>query len=951
MAPPRSSACALLLAALAASCAASNDVTRAPVAAAQASAGPSAAPEPLASGRLPGTARPTHYALSLVVDPAKERFLGDVTIDVDVPAATEAIVLHGRDLTVIRAEALVGGQPVSAQAELRRAAGGKGTPEEMVLTLARKIPAGKAQLRIAYSAPLDTKLSGLYRVEEAGAFYAFTQFEPMDARRMFPCFDEPGFKVPFDLKVTTPKGNLVVGNSGEVERTESDDGRSTTFTFAPTPPLPTYLLALAVGPFEVREGAASPVKIRLIATKGKTRLGELALEAAAAHVKILGEYFDRPYPYAKLDLLAVPEFGFGAMENAGLITFREDLVLLDPQSASVAARRSMAENVAHEISHHWFGDLVTMEWWDDLWLNEGFATWMETRVVDVWRPAMNARLEALGDKGWVMGLDALDSARAVRQPVTSNSEAEEAFDGITYEKGASVLEMIESWLGPDAFRAGVRAYIKAHEHGSATSADLFAALSKASGKEVLPIASTFLDQPGVPLVRAALACDGAKGGPDAGKGARVTLSQARYRARLAAPAGVAPEGRVAPSPAPALPGEGAPPRPSPRDEAGATWKIPLCVAYEGGEKDGPACGLLDGPTGEIALPGGRCPRWIYPNAHDSGYFRFALPPDQLAALSGAGKGLDVRSRIGLVNNAWALVQSGDLGADALLDLLSGMRRERQRLVVAQMIDTLTSLSDTLVSDDIRPAFQAYASSILLPIAKELGWDARRTDTDEERLLRKGVLSALATLAEDPWLVAEADRRAAAFLKEPRSVDADIAALALRLSARRAGEGKLAELTEALGRASPTPPTPEHRRAILGALGSFADPALLRKALDWTLAERVKLQDAYALFDGAAEWPASRPHLIAWMRDHAEELKEKLPDFAIVRLSEVLGTICDGAGRAGAAAFFGEELKDVEGADRRLQQALETVDLCIDLRAREGARLKKRLGGGARRAGK
>ncbi len=920
MAPSlRAIARALALAAIAAGCGAGNDITRAPAQDATRTAGASAAPPPLESGRLPGTARPLRYALSLVVDPAKERFLGDVTIDVDVPAATPAIVLHGRDLSVIRAEATVAGRPVSARAEGRAAAGGKGSPEELVLTFTRPIPAGKAQLRVSYSAPLDGKLSGLYRVEEGGAHYAFTQLEPMDARRMFPCFDEPGFKVPFDLKVTAPRGNLVVANANEIDRTDADDGRSVTFTFATTPPLPTYLLALAVGPFEVREGASAPVKIRIVTARGKAKLGELALEAAAAHVKILGEYFDRPYPYPKLDLLAVPEFGFGAMENAGLITFREDLVLLDAQSASVAARRSMAENVAHEIAHHWFGNLVTMEWWDDLWLNEGFATWMETRVVDAWRPEMNARLEALGDKGWVMGLDALDSARAVRQPIRSNSEAEEAFDGLTYEKGASVIEMIERWLGPDVFRDGVRAYMKAHEHGNAKAADLFAALSKASGKDVGAVASTFLDQPGVPLVRASLACEaGGKG--SAAAAARVKLSQARFRVR---PGG---------------------------DPAAATWRIPLCVSYEGGEKAGPACGVLDGAEGEIPLPGGRCPRWIYPNAEDSGYFRFALPPAELAALSGAGKDLDARSRIGLLDNAWALVQSGDLGSDALLDLIAGMRRERQRLVVAQMIAALARVSDALVGADARPAFQAYASSILLPIAKELGWDARRTDGDEQRLMRTAVLAALSVLAEDPWLHAEADRRAAAFLKEPRSVSGEIAAIALGASTRRAGEARLGELTEALARTAP-PPTPEDRRAILAAMGSFADAALLRRALDWTLTERVRLQDAYALYDSAAEWPASRPVLIAWIRANLSGLTDKLPDFAIVRLAEVLGTICDGAERAEAAAFFGEELRDVEGADRPFMQALETADNCIDLRAREGARLRRRLGGAARKAGK
>jgi aminopeptidase N len=280
-----------------------------------------------------------------VVDPAKERFLGDVTIDVDVPAATPAIVLHGRDLSVIRADATVAGRPVSARAEARAAAGGKGSPEELVLTFTRPIPAGRAQIRVAYSAPLDGKLSGLYRVEEGGASYAFTQLEPMDARRLFPCFDEPGFKVPFDLKVTAPRGNLVVANANEIERNDADDGRSVTFTFATTPPLPTYLLALGVGPFEVREGD----RCRSRSDHHGARRGEApgARARAAAARPRSWQYFDRLHA-RQVDLLAVG-VRFGAMENAGLITFREDLVL-PTEGASVAARK-MAENLASNAHH------------------------------------------------------------------------------------------------------------------------------------------------------------------------------------------------------------------------------------------------------------------------------------------------------------------------------------------------------------------------------------------------------------------------------------------------------------------------------------------------------------------------------------------------------------------------------------------------------------------------
>lgn len=489
------------LAALASGCFLNAD-TRAPDPAASAAA-TAPVPPPLPSGRLPETARPVRYAVSLTVDPAKDRFSGDVKITLDLPRPTQVIVLHGRDLAITAAEAIASGKHVPALAKARTAAG-RDAPDELVVTLAEPLPAGAADLRLAYLAPFGGQLSGLFRVKEDGAYYAFTQSEPADARRILPCFDEPAFKVPFELELTTPKGNRALANTPEVSRTEVDEGRSVTYRFAPTPPLPTYLFAVAVGPFEIREAPKAAVPLRLVATKGKTALGELALDAAAAHLELLAGYFDRPYPYAKLDLVAVPELGFGAMENAGLISFREDRVLLDPKTASAEARQAMASSLAHEIAHHWFGNLVTMRWWDDLWLNEGFANWIEGKIIDTWRPATNARLEALRGKLSVMELDALDSARAVRQKVSGSADAEDAFDDITYDKGSAVLGMLEAWLGPDTFRDGVRGYVKAHEFGSATAADLFAALGRASGRDVAKVATTFLDQPGVPLVRAAL---------------------------------------------------------------------------------------------------------------------------------------------------------------------------------------------------------------------------------------------------------------------------------------------------------------------------------------------------------------------------------------------------------------------------------------------------------------
>jgi alanyl aminopeptidase len=888
-----------------ASCAGSDDLTRAPPPRSTAMDNALSAPPPLASGRLPDTARPLHYELALVLDPDKDRFTGDVTITVEIPKATRAIVLHGQGLTIGRAEALADGQHISITPSFRAAAGAKDAPDELVLTLSRPLLPGRAELRIAYSAPVSDKLSGLYRVREGSARYLFTQLEPTEARRVLPCFDEPSFKVSFDLKVTTPPGNLVVANAEEVERRPSEDGKSLTFRFAPTAPLPTYLLALAVGPLELREGPSSPVKIRLVTTKGKAAQGALVLEAAAAHAALLSAYFDRPYPYSKLDLVAVPEFGFGAMENAGLISFREELILLDAKSSPTAARRLLAAHVAHEISHHWFGNLVTMPWWDDLWLNEGFATMMESRIVDAWRPGMDLGLDALRGKMLVMSRDALDASRAVRTKVATNSEAEEAFGEITYDKGAAIFTMLEAWMGKEVFKTGIRAYLAAHEHKNAAASELFEALSAVSGKDIASVASTFLDQPGLPLVRAELVCE-------PGKPVTVKLSQRRYRPKRA----------------------GSP------DDAGAEarWKIPYCLTYEGNEKGPPPCGLLDGPTGELTLPVDRCPRYLHPNAEESGYYRFTLPPAETKALFAAARALDPRSRLGLIDNGWALVQSGDLGADVFLDFLSTFRGERHRVVVEQLIAALESVSRALVDEGTRPAFRRYVSSLLLPLAKQLGWEPRKTDTDEQRLLRKSVLGALSTLAEDPWLGAEAEKRAALYLRDPRRVDPDIASIALQAGTRRAGEARFEELLAASRKAT----SAADRVVAVSALGSFADPLLLRRALDLILGDQIKLADSFYVFNSAMSWPSSRPLVLAWVREHFGELKTRMPDFLVARLSGVVESICDKGDRDEAARFFTEGLRSTEGAERALSQALEMADVCIDLRAREGAKVKKRL---------
>ncbi|EYF06797.1 Hypothetical protein CAP_1494 [Chondromyces apiculatus DSM 436] len=893
-----------LMLAVAPACSGSNDITVAPRAAAPVAQRDVVAPPDLPSGRLPDTARPLHYALSLSIDPTKERFYGDVTIDLAIPAKTETIVLHGRDLTLAQAEVVLDGEAIQVRTGYRQAMGGKGSPEEIVLTLPRAVAPGQLQLHITYSAALEAGITGLYRVEHGGASYAFTHLEPTEARRVFPCFDEPGHRVPFDLKVTTPKGNVVVASTPEVDRTEPEDGRGATFTFAPTQAIPTYLLGFGVGPFEIVEGARQPVPLRVVTARGAGNLGQAALEATAAHLGFMAEYTAQPFPHPKLDLVAIPEFGFETSVSAGLMALREDLVLLDPAISGAVARKRMAEVVAGAVSRPWFADLVSAAWWDDQWLHDGFSRWMEVKLLDRSRPGLEAREASLREKDRVMGLDAFGEARAVRQPVTSTSEAKEALEPLMGVKASHVLEMVERWIGPELFRDGVRAYLKDHPRGVVTTADLLTSLGEASNRDVSAVVAPFLDRTGVPLVAASLTCE-------SNRAPRVTLTQRRHGARPA-------EGVTEPP-----------------------WTFPVCVAYEGGVKAGPACTLLEGTTGEVPLPEGRCPRWIYPNAAEGGYYRFSLPPAQLGALVAKARSLEVSARIGLVANTWALVKSGDVGVEVLLDLLGAMKGERHRLVVGQMIDTLQGVSDLLVDDGVRPGFQAFVSSLLLPLGRELGWEAQRADSDDQRLLRREVLEALLVLAEEPWVFTEAERRAAALLKGPRTLDGNAAAVAvaLKASTRRAGEAQFRQLTTVLKKATTT----EERRMILEAVGSFADPALLRTALDWTLTGGVTPQDGHTVFMAAAAWPGARPHLLSWMREHLPELKGKLADVAMVRRLGVLSAICDPENRAEAARFFGEALEDLEGAKHPLKQSLAAADLCIAARLREGPRLTKRLG--------
>jgi alanyl aminopeptidase len=865
-------------------------------------------PPPRDDGHLPALAAPLHYALAFDIDPRATTFTGVARIDVEIPAKTSHVVLNGHALGITDARALVGDVPHPARASWRAAHGARPeNPEELVLTFDPPLAPGRATLVITYSAPFDQELSGLYRVADGGNWYAFTQFEATDARRAFPCFDEPGFKVPVGVTVTVPKGMLAFANTPEQRRDTA--GEKTTFTFADTPPVPTYLVALAAGDLDVKElPRTTKPPIRLITVKGKTSQGDLALEATSGLVDALATWFGIPYPYEKLDIVAVPDFSAGAMENVGLVTFREELLLLDPTRASVRSRRSQALVVAHELAHQWFGDLVTAAWWDDLWLNEGFATYMEWRIVDKWKPAYGAKTDAVVDTLGVMDLDALASARAVRQPVVSTSEADEAFDGITYEKGGAVLRTIENWIGEEPFQRGVRDYLTGNAFKSVHADRLFSALDRASGKDVTQMAATYLDKAGVPEVTAQIQCDN-------GSRWHIELGQEAWR----------PLGSKVP------------------EDLERAWMIPVCVLAQGEAK--PQCADLAYGAPSI-VAGRKCPSWVHPNAEES-YYRFALSDTETMKLAQAKKELDAPARVAVLSNAWAAVRAGKLKPPSILKVLPLFDDDPARQVVEQVVAILNSMSVVLVEDEARPAFRKFVAARLAKRKKDLGWLPKKDEaggSGDDSILRRSVLWAMGELAEDDATLREAEEYASKWLADPSSVDNDTASVALDLASRKAGEGRLAQLLAAAKNAK----SKEDRVLALKAMGGFDDEKVLRRALDATLEDVIRPHEMRYVFGAAYARRLSRYVTEAWVESRWTDLRKKLPGALGSGLVNGAGVACTKAEQEARAAFYTPRAAEIEGATRALAESLEGASLCAELRTSGAPSLTRELLNGDRK---
>jgi alanyl aminopeptidase len=872
--------------------------------------------KPPTKGRLPVDVTPMRYAVSLTLDPRQKSYQGEVAIELMLDRPRESIWLHNLGPRVAKVSAQrPGAESLAGVLEQVRAVAGQGaaadagvseqSPDSGLAVVRFKQPVGPGPvtLTLSFEADFGTRLAGLYRVDAGGDAYAFTQFEAISAREAFPCFDEPSFKTPFEMRVTVPKGMTVIGNTQPLETRTLAGTELTEVHFKPTEKLPTYLLALAVGPLDVLQApplapsAARTVAVPLsgVAIKGRGADLALALEETPKLLARLEDYFGIGYPYDKLDLIAVPDFAAGAMENAGAITFRDTLLLLRKDATERQLRSMMSVN-AHELAHQWFGNLVTMPWWDDIWLNESFATWMAARVIDEVHPEHKAKISELSGILDAMDMDSQAAARKIRQPIESDHDIANAFDMITYEKGGAVLSMFERYIGADAFRAGLRLYMQRHRFGNATAQDLIAALAEASKREELPSAfNTFLEQPGVPLVALEQHCDA--------QGVSLTLHQSRY-----APVG------------------------SSLDRAGR-WQIPVCVRLGREKGSEERCTLLSEQTSQWKLDNASCPSWVLPNSAAAGYYRYQLDAPALDALIKARTALSEGEQLALANNVVATLRAGGLSAEQALGLLVQMADLPSRLVLEQILEVFAVVRDKLLDDAQDESYRAQLARLFKPLYAQLGVFPKAAPSGDEKLMRARVVRALAIDAKDATLAAELAALGRALLgvgEHPRLAElpSELIEPALSAALRAGDDALLARAIDKLIHENDG----SARSRLLSALSNLDQPARSERVLQLSLDPGLRVNERLSPLYGQMGQRETRAQAYAFLKQHYDALSAALSERGTTHLLGLVGHFCSHTEAEDAKSFFATRVAKLPGGPRELSLALESAELCAALSA-------------------
>ncbi|HET8773914.1 MAG TPA: M1 family metallopeptidase [Thermoanaerobaculia bacterium] len=834
--------------------------------------------------QLPRAVLPTHYELTFAPDFAAERFDGEATIHLIVAEPVKEVVLNAVAIEFL--EVRIGEQTATVTTE----------PGLAKLAVAEVLLPGPATIRIRYRGTLNRNLRGLYLGEANGKKYASTQMEATDAREAFPSFDQPDMKATFAITAVVDNGHTAISNGAQLSDTPGPAPGKHTIRFATTPRMSTYLVALTIGEFQCLRDDAGGIPVAICGTPGKLPLAKFAMDTTKFVLPWYNEYYGIRYPFGKLDQTGVPDFESGAMENAGAILYRELILFADEKQSAQAFLRLKAGVIAHEIAHMWFGDLVTMRWWDDIWLNEGFATWAASKSIAQWRPEWKVPLRDVDATAGAMAADSLRTSRKIRQPASTPDQINELFDGIAYGKAAAVLRMIESLIGEEAMRKGVSSYLRRYSWGNATYHDFSESLRDASSQPVDEILASFIDQPGVPLLHVSSACENGE--------TVLTVEQERFFDD-----------------------------PVDRSGAGQRWTLPVCYGSGGGRE----CRVLR--ERKETLRAGGCGAPLFLNAGGHGYYVAEHSQPMLDALTASIATLGPAEKIVLLRDEWSLVRSARRPVGSFLALADALRGEREPLVVASVISKFALVREKMTAAEDRPAFEAWARSYVQPIVKALGWAPKPGESSDDGELRAAALTTLLLAGNDLAVAREARRLVERDLAGKPGLDPQLREALILLAAR---EGDAA-LYERYRKAWRNAATPDEQYRFLFALGAFRNPDLRSRTLEWALSDEIRNQDSGWLigYTISSEYATDREGGWAWIEKNWPRIQQKIPEPGHGDVVAVAGTLCDPQSLARVKAFV--QAHPVPSGERRIAQSLERIAQCAALQEIQSPKLHEWLG--------
>lgn len=851
-------------------------------------------------GQLSDAARPVGYRLELTIDPDATHFSGHTEIDVELTEPADGVWLHGRDLEVDRVVARTsdGEEHPAGYRQVADIGVARVKFEE-------PLPAGAVTLVFDYRAPFNDSLEGLYRITTDGRNYASTQFEATSARLAFPSFDEPRFKVPFDITLTVREAHEAVTNTPAVDSEPALDG-FTRIRFARTKPLPTYLLAFIVGPWDERAGdpiAATSLREEAIPLRGFAAAGKgdqlrYALANTSDILQALEQYFGTAYPYRKLDLIAVPDFSAGAMENAGAITYREQLLLFSEDS-SIVRRQRFASVHAHELAHQWFGNLVTPMWWDDIWLNEAFATWMAAKIMHQLESEQGYDLRQLGAALEVMRVDAQVGARQIRQPITEHSDIGAAFDGITYQKGGAVLSMLERFVGAENFKRGIQRYMEEHRFGNADARDFVRAIAVTRPDlpegQVEEAFFSFLEQPGTPLVALDWTCS------DQGV-TKVSIEQSRYL----------PVGS--------------------KGESERQWLLPLCLAYDDAGDRAEHCELVQGRSATLDLPTSSCPRYVMPNADAAGYYRFDLSQNAWSALL-AEQSLTEAERLAVAASLSGGFRAGDLTVGEYLALVPALLGSENVEVVTAPLEDLEWIHDRLLTPENQRRLRTVLADYYAPVAERVPLQERPRGRAQVQL-QSDLAALYALLIEAPTWRRQLTDRAVAFVEAREAgqqssdgrLPSHLRETALAVAVETEGDefgDRLLDLFHGTSDAV-------LREEILRSLSYGAGEAMLARLRELVLSDDLRDNEVGNVVGVQLAEPDSREAAWQWLLENFDAVAERLPYWFRGELVEYGSVFCSAGKADEIQRALGDKVAALGGGERSLALTTERVELCAAL---------------------